>query len=341
VKVASKSLNAKRPTPRLSRGVGLAALSGIALSGCSLLSNASPFAGAAPSGAPPVPVVSPQLPEPNWTPVTRSAAGVLSDHRVVATEGFSITVTRFRAKVTSLNLHVGSEDPVTRPGQTPANATNSVNALEQPVLVGAFNGGFKHPADLGGFLVNGVTIHPLVAGMASIVLYMDGSVGIGKWGSTVPDPTKQVRSVRQNLPYLLVDHSAVTATASINSAWGATLGVSPIVARSGIGIDAKGSVIVANSMHATPRALATALQASGSVTALETDINPYWVTLGAAGAPGGALVAQVPGEWHAPTIYQTGWTRDFFVVVARHQATCAPSFGTGDSVNVLHQRCTA
>jgi len=341
VKVASKSLNAKRPTPRLSRGVGIAVLSGIALSGCSLLSSTSLFAGAAPVAAPTVPVVAPQLPEPNWTPVTRSAAGVLSDHRVVATEGFSITVTRFRAKVTTLNLHVGSEDPVTRPGQTPANATNSVNALERPVLVGAFNGAFKHPADLGGFLVNGVTIHPLVAGMASMVLYMDGSVGIGRWGSTVPDSAKQVRSVRQNLPYLLVEHSAVTTTALNNSVWGATIGVSPLVARSGIGVDAKGSVIVANSMHATPRAIATALQVAGSVTGLETDINPYWVTLGVTSAPGGALVAQVPGEWHAPTIFQTGWTRDFFVVVARNQVTCAPSFGTGASVNVLHQRCTA
>ena len=266
---------------------------------------------------------------------------MISDHRVVATEGFSITVTRFRAKVTTLNLHVGSEDPATRPGQVPPNATNSINALERPVLVGAFNGGFKHPADLGGFLVNGVTIHPLVNGIASIVLYMDGSVGIGKWGSTVPDPSKPVRSVRQNLPFLLVDHSAVAPTASLNSAWGSTIGVSPVVARSGVGVDAKGSVIVANSMHATPRAIATALQVAGSVSAVETDINPYWVTLGLTATVGGAMVAQVPGQWHAPTIFQTGWTRDFFVVVARSQVTCSSSFGLGKSVNVLHQRCVA
>jgi hypothetical protein len=147
--------------------------------------------------------------------------------------------------------------------------------------------------------------------------------------------------VRQNLPYLLIDHGALTATDSVNSAWGATLGVSPIVARSGIGVDANGSVIVANSMHAIPRALATALRVAGAVTALETDINPYWVTLGATATPGGAMTGQVPGEWHPPTIFQTGWTRDFFVVVARNQVTCSASFGLGTSVNVLHQRCSA
>ena len=338
--MASGSLIGNLPIPRLGRGIGGALLASVALSGCSLFGQTDPFAGAVPVGAPATPVVAPQLPEPNWTPSTKGSAGVLSDHRVVATEGFSITVTRFRAKVTTLNLHVGSEDPVTRPGQVPANATNSINAVERPVLVGAFNGGFKHPADLGGFLVNGVTIHPLVPGISSLVLYMDGSVGIGKWGSTVPDQAKQVRSVRQNLPVLLVDHAAVTSSASMNSVWGGTIGTSPVVARSGVGVDAKGSVIVANSMHATPRAIATALQVAGAVTALETDINPYWVTLGLSATPGGPMTAQVPGEWHAPTIFQTGWTRDFFVVVARNQVTCAPSFGTAQGVNVLHQRCT-
>ena len=323
------------------RAVGVTLVAGIVLSGCSLVGGALPFASAAVLGVPSSPVVARQLPEPNWMPMTKGSAGVLSDHRVVATEGFSITVTRFRAKVTTLNLDVGSEDPVTKPGQTPANATNSVNALERPILVGAFNGGFKHPADLGGFLVNGVTIHPLVASLASLVLYEDGSVGIGRWGSTVPDATKSVRSVRQNLGVLLVDHGAVTAVASVNSAWGGTIGPSPIVARSGVGIDAKGNVIVANSMHATPRAIATALQVAGAITALETDINPYWVTLGLTSAPGGPMTAQVPGEWHAPTIFQTGWTRDFFVVVARSQVTCTTNFAVGSSVNVLRQRCTA
>jgi hypothetical protein len=46
------------------------------------------------------------------------------------------------------------------------------------------------------------------------------------------------------------------------------------------------------------------------------DINPEWVQLDAAGVHGGALIAEVPGQYRPSDQYLAGWTRDFFTVVA-------------------------
>ncbi|MEI6700314.1 MAG: phosphodiester glycosidase family protein [Actinomycetota bacterium] len=326
-------------TLRSLRGTAGVVVAAALLGGCSLFGTPEAFTHTASLIAPKVPTIEPSLPEAGWDVASAGSVGVLADHKTVDVGGLQFSVSRFRSKVTGLNLHVGSEDPVTRPGQVPPGAGNSVDATELPVLVGVFNGGFKHPADLGGFFVRGVSIHPLVAGVASAVLYSDGSTEIGHWETSVPNPQKQVVSVRQNLPLLLVEHGQVNPAAATSGNWGATLGISPVVARSALGVDSSGNVVVADSMHATAATLARAMVSAGAVTAMETDINPYWVMLDTASHPGGTLVQRVPGQWHAPTVFLNGWTRDFFTVVARHQLVCLPTFGSGTAVNILRQSC--
>ena len=49
---------------------------------------------------------------------------------------------------------------------------------------------------------------------------------------------------------------------------------------------------------------------------MELDINPEWVQLDAAGRPGDALTAEVPGQFRPSDQYLAGWTRDFFTVLA-------------------------
>ena len=328
------------PVLRSLRGTAGIVVAALLLGGCSLFGTTEAFTHAASLSVPKVPTIAPSLPEAGWDVASAGSVGVLADHKTVDVGGLQFSVSRFRGGMTGLNLHVGSEDPVTRPGQVPAGSGNSVSTAERPLLVGVFNGGFKHPADLGGFLVRGVSIHPLVSGAASVVLYSDGSTEVGRWGVSVPNAQKQVVSVRQNLPLLLVEHGQVNPAAANSANWGTTLGSSPVVARSALGIDALGNVLVADSMHATAATLARAMVAAGAVTAMETDINPYWVMLDTAAHPGGTLVERVPGQWHAPTVFLNGWTRDFFTVVARHQISCLPTFGSGATVNVLRQTCT-
>ena len=98
--------------------------------------------------------------------------------------------------------------------------------------------------------------------------------------------------------------------------WGATLGGGAYVARSAIGQDAGGDLMYAASMSAVPADLATALARHGARIAMELDINPEWVQLDAAGRPGGALTAEIPGQYRPSDQYLAGWTRDFFTVLA-------------------------
>jgi len=49
---------------------------------------------------------------------------------------------------------------------------------------------------------------------------------------------------------------------------------------------------------------------------MELDINPEWVQMDAAPAPGGALAAGIPGQNRPSDQYLAGWTRDFITVLA-------------------------
>jgi hypothetical protein len=98
--------------------------------------------------------------------------------------------------------------------------------------------------------------------------------------------------------------------------WGATLGGGAYVARSAIGQDAAGDLMYAASMSAVPADLAAALAGHGARIAMELDINPEWVQLDAASIPGGALTAEIPGQYRPSGQYLAGWTRDFFAVLA-------------------------
>jgi len=55
---------------------------------------------------------------------------------------------------------------------------------------------------------------------------------------------------------------------------------------------------------------------AGAVTALELDINPYWVQVDTSPTPGAPLVAGVPGQQAARQPVLGRWTRDFVTVLS-------------------------
>ena len=55
---------------------------------------------------------------------------------------------------------------------------------------------------------------------------------------------------------------------------------------------------------------------AGVVTGMELDINPEWVQLDVAKAPGRGLRAAIPGQTRPAGQYLAGWTRDFITVLA-------------------------
>ena len=142
----------------------------------------------------------------------------------------------------------------------------------------AFNGGFRIQDAHGGFYLDGRQAVPLQPGAASMVIYANGRINIGAWGSEVT-MTPQVTAVLQNLvPIVDNGQTAPDATYSDTHIWGATLGANTVVARSGIGVTATGALVYVAGPALTARSLAESLQRAGAVRAMALDINPEWVT---------------------------------------------------------------
>jgi hypothetical protein len=234
---------------------------------------------------------------------------------VTLPDGHVVTLVRFRAHRTRFALHVGSSDPPTGSAMVGPNSGPTIGPGEAPLLVGAFNGGFKAGAGAGGFELDGQVLLPLEPGLASLVIDANGLAHVGVWGQTVPFPGEQVASVRQNLAPL-VGGGQPSPTVGDISAWGSTLGGGAVVARSSLGQDLAGNLVYAGSMDALPADLADALTGAGVVSAMELDINPEWVAVMTAPSPGAPTIATLPGQNRLADQYQVGWTRDFVTVLA-------------------------
>ena len=143
----------------------------------------------------------------------------------------------------------------------------------RPFLLASFNGGFKWNDFSGGIIAFGRGFRNLLPGVASLVVYSDGTFNVGDWGRD-NDPSKQVVAVRQNLQ-LLVDGGQPTAAAGNVGAWGGSV-AGPATMRSAVGVDPNGALLWAGGRR-TPIDLANAMIAAGAVRAMEMDINPDWV----------------------------------------------------------------
>jgi len=254
--------------------------------------------------------------QPGWSVVSSEAAGVAVDERTfTGPSGAQVTVVRFRAGRVRFDLHVGSADPPVAAAAVPADRGATIAPDEAPLLLAAFNGGFKMSAGVGGFALQGSVLYPLVPGLASFVIDTNGVGHVGVWGQDVPAPGEQVASVRQNLSPLVVNGQPSPNVGAIGD-WGSTLGGGAAVSRSALGEDAQGNILYAAGMSLVPADLAAGLIDAGAVTGMELDINPEWVQLDAAPTGGGPLSALLPGQSRPPDQYQVGWTRDFVTVLA-------------------------
>ena len=233
--------------------------------------------------------------------------------RFRAADGTVVTLARFAGPV-RYRLHSGSQDPGSA-ALSVVRAGPGIGGGERRRLLAAFNGGFLLSAGAGGYEQEGHVISPLRRGLASLVIDRSGTARIGVWGSSLPRPGEPVFSVRQNLR-LLVRHGHPSRAAGDWTVWGSTLGGGEYVARSALGENAAGELIYAASMSATPADLAAALVHAGARTAMELDINPAWVQLDYARAPGRRLHAAIPGQLHPADQYLVGWIRDFITVLA-------------------------
>jgi hypothetical protein len=218
-------------------------------------------------------------------------------------------------------LHLELVPGSTEPGGTWAHPPY-VTPAELPYLVAAFNGGFRFQDAKGGIYLEGRAGVALVPGAASFVIYKDGQVNVGTWGTDF-SMGPGVESVLQNV-VLLVDKGqlAPSATYTDNAIWGYTLGGGYVVPRSGIGVTADGALVYVAGPALTAKSLAESLQRAGAVRAMTLDINPEWVTFNfythAPSSPeqvtGTKLYPEMqrPADRYLPPVWEA---RDFFEVL--------------------------
>jgi hypothetical protein len=226
-------------------------------------------------------------------------------------------------------LYSGSKSP----GGGPYRYTAPIQPARARSLVAAFNGGFMMTAAQGGYFTEGRMIDPLRRRAASLVVYADGSVNVGAWGSDVRMSPKVV-AVRQNLvPLVAGGRPTARARSADWQAWGSTCGASSCAAsvpgiehqwRSAVGITVDGALVYAQGPALDPLQLALLLTRARVVRGMELDINPDWPVFAtytpagehglAAPSNGHVLTATVRG---ADTFFDAWWARDFITMSAR------------------------
>ncbi len=237
----------------------------------------------APADLPPdiTPLAAGPLPgEGVWHPVTYNSANVpIVEKAALRPDAQHTSDLAYAVWMNQSSLKFGLHPGYQQPGGT-WQAPDSITADARNGLVATWNGGFKIKPDdaLGGFYAEGRTAVPLVNGKAAEVFYQDGSIKIGQWGR---DETMapNVVGVRENLS-LLVDSGQVTVGPGDGSSaqWGYTIKNSYYIARSGVGMTAKGDIVYVSGGQLSVYTLAKLLQAAGCVYAMELDINPDWVS---------------------------------------------------------------
>ncbi len=232
-------------------------------------------------------------------------------------------------RLLSAQLYSGSKSP----GGGPYEFTAPVKPAQAATLVAAFNGGFMMNASGGGYYTEGRTVVPLVAGAASLVMYANGSVTVGAWGTDV-SMTPDVVAVRQNLvPLVAGGLPTAQATGLDWQAWGATCGVTSCSStvpgienqwRSGAGVTADGALVYTAGPGLTPLQVAQLLVRAGVIRGMELDINPNWPVFATYdptipngfAAPSNGSTLQPSSAQTAATFFNPAWACDFITVSA-------------------------
>jgi hypothetical protein len=278
------------------------------------------------------PFGNPAAGQGTWSPVGRPVRGVPAIYQTALVPpggtrpaGIAWMDTRLLAA----RLYSGSKSP----GGGPYRYTAPIQPAQAATLVVAFNGGFLMKDASGGYYTQGRTIDPLRQGAASLVIYADGSVALGAWGSDVR-MSANVVSVRQNLVPLVAGGRPTPQAASPDwQAWGSTCGAASCAAsvpgiehqwRSGLGITAAGALVYAAGPTLDPLQLGQLLARAGVVRGMQLDINPDWPDFVSYTPGAGSLAAPSNGRkllsstvQGPSTFFETWWARDFVTMSAR------------------------
>ncbi len=308
-------------------------------------------------GTPPLPAPATLQPFPGvpayggegaWQPAGRLVAGRASVYETLLVPPGGTAragIAWMDTHLLSARLYSGSLSP----GGGPYKYTAPVAPAAAGSLVAAFNGGFKMADAHGGYYTEGRVVRPLVRGAASLVIYANGSVTVGAWGSDVT-MTPSVVAVRQNLFPLVVN--GLPSARAFTRTWRVWGGTCPCGKgqhgaehqwRSGLGVTADGALVYVVGPKLNPSQVASLLARAGVVRGMEMDINPTWPVFAsfkpaapdglAAPANGTLLIATSRGPG---TFFDPAYARDF-VTMSAHPLPAA-ALGDAAAVTVTGRR---
>jgi hypothetical protein len=200
----------------------------------------------------------------------------------------------------------------------PGTGTIPAAATRGSQLLAVFNGGFKYADGSYGMISNGIVYVPPVQGAATVAITRAGKVFMGAWGldRRLTLANHDLVAWRQNAG-LLISRGRIQPRTQDGAAWGLTILDSTYTWRSGIGLTSHGTLLYVAGNSLSAATLAAALRAAGAVTAMQLDINPYWVRCFVYGrTPSGTLMAWAldPAMPGIGMEYLYGFARDFFYV---------------------------
>ena len=183
-------------------------------------------------------------------------------------------------------------------------------------LLAAFSGGFKYEHGAFGAMADGYTSAPPKNGLGTLAIYQDGHIRMGEWGNDITDSTEMV-AFRQNGP-LVIQNGVLNKAVDDPTQWGYTISGETVTWRSGVAISRDGETLY---YFAGPyidiTSLAKAMQAVNPQTAMQLDINTFWVHFTAFKVDNGRFAAQAlfPKEMESNLErYLSPYPRDFFYV---------------------------
>lgn len=257
-----------------------------------------------------------------WSAYIQDAAGQTVAYRtylqpdpnrpytVVAVIAFDLTQTR-------LHFVLGSVEPYSPDGPKRTGAMPAADKVPG-FLLAMFNGGFKARHGEFGAMADGMVALPARDGLGTLVIYQNGVVRIGAWGTEIT-PSDDMLAWRQNGP-LVIDHGVINTRIYDNSPqdWGYTVNdVSPTW-RSGVGVSAdQKTFFYFCGPSLSMEALAKAMQVAGADSAIQLDINDYWVHFVAVRTAGKKLLLEplFPYMMYENIDrYLWPYTRDYFYV---------------------------
>ncbi|MGD0175018.1 MAG: phosphodiester glycosidase family protein [Anaerolineales bacterium] len=146
------------------------------------------------------------------------------------------------------------------------------------VLLAVFNGGFQTRHGNYGVMVDGQTLMTMRDGLGTLAIFQDDRVQIGVWGTDFTS-YDGITVLRQNGPMIIQGGTINPQTGKdLPEYWGYTVHGEVATWRSAVGLSADGKTLyyaVGSSM--TISALAQALKAAGVDSAIQLDINNYWI----------------------------------------------------------------